>query len=857
VIAGDFNSHHTSWRYDSNDLNGIRLLQWAEENNLHLVFDAKDKGSFRSARWRRDYNPDLTFVSCESSGIPFPTTRKILSNFPNSQHRPVLMKTGNQIPLMQSMPLPRWNLQKADWAAFAKDMDSAIRWIPPTAENYMRFVGLTTTIAKKHIPRGYRKTYVPGWSEESEQLHQQYKLTGDQEIGRHLLESLDTERKNKWLSTVESMDFKTSSRKAWKVLNKLTGKSGSKNVCVSQKLTDSIASQIVETSRVKGDRSHTKTVKKLTQNLKKELPVDDTISRPFTVEETTHAIKLLKPGKAAGEDGIYNEFIKNLGPNSRKWLTNFYADILARNKLPSAFNYAKIVAILKPNKPAEDPKSYRPIALLSSLYKLLEKLLANRITPFIEKVVPVEQAGFREGRNCTDQVLSLTTHIETGFQKQLKTVAVFVDLSAAYDTVWRHGLHYKLMKAVPCRRITSLIINMLCNREFVVHLGDKQSRPRKLQNGLPQGSTLAPLLFNLYTHDLPETASRKFVYADDIALTHQHSTFESSEKQLATDLQLLNLYFKRWRLVPNAGKTEISTFHLNNRLASYSPLVNFDGKILAYNPQPKYLGVTLDRSLTYCSHLCKLSKKLGTRNNILLKLTGTTWGASADVLRTTGLSLVYSAGEYCAPVWLNSAHVEKVDVQLRKTMRCITGNIQPTPIQWLPALSHIAPPQLRRQQALLKEADKIASNPELPVFSEFFCPPMLRLKSRHPPYNTARELKQSSFNIKDKWRDTWIANLPRASLASYDPTRQPQGFSAPRREWCQLNRLRTECGRSGEFMFKCGWRDTPSCDCGAPAQSIYHIVHECPNRKYTGDPLDLLKLSKNAADWVKNLDINL
>ncbi|XP_047999764.1 uncharacterized protein LOC125236889 [Leguminivora glycinivorella] len=334
IFAGDFNSHHIAWRYDSNDLNGIHLQQWAEQNSFHLVFDAKEKGSFRSARWKRDYNPDLTFVSCESSGVPFPITRNILCNFPNSQHRPVLMKTGNQIPLMKSMPLPRWNLQKADWVAFANDMDSAIRWIPPIAENYSRFVGLTTATAKKYIPRGYRKTYVPGWSEESEQLYRQYKSTGDQEIGRNLLESLDTERKNKWLTTVEKMDFKTSSRKAWNVLNKLTGKSGSRNVCVSQKLTDSIANRVVETSRVKGDRPHTKTVKKLSQNCKKELSADEFISRPFTEEETTYAIKQLKLGKAAGEDGIYNEFIKNLGPNCRKWLTNFYADILARNKLP-------------------------------------------------------------------------------------------------------------------------------------------------------------------------------------------------------------------------------------------------------------------------------------------------------------------------------------------------------------------------------------------------------------------------------------------------------------------------------------------------------------------------------------------
>ncbi|CAK1602282.1 unnamed protein product [Parnassius mnemosyne] len=138
--------------------------------------------------------------------------------------------------------------------------------------------------------------------------------------------------------------------------------------------------------------------------------------------------------------------------------------------------------------------------------------------PLIDKVIPVEQAGFHCGRNCTDQVLSLTTYIEAGFQKKLKTVAVLIDLSAAYDTVWRQGLVYKLMKAVSCRKMVGLLNSMLSNREFMVFLGDNESRTKKLNNGLPQGSVLAPLLFNLYLHDIPETQSRKFMYADDIAL---------------------------------------------------------------------------------------------------------------------------------------------------------------------------------------------------------------------------------------------------------------------------------------------------------------------------------------------------
>ncbi|KAI8429039.1 hypothetical protein MSG28_007610 [Choristoneura fumiferana] len=119
------------------------------------------------------------------------------------------------------------------------------------------------------------------------------------------------------------------------------------------------------------------------------------------------------------------------------------------------------------------------------------------------------------------------------------------------------------------------------------------------------------------------------------------------------------------------------------RLANAELNVTFRGDVLKHNPNPKYLGVTLDRSLTYKTHLGKVAAKIRTRNNIVQKLTSTTWGASAACLRTTSLALVYSSAEYCAPVWLNSAHVSAVDSQLNHTMHLVTGCMRPTPTHWL------------------------------------------------------------------------------------------------------------------------------------------------------------------------------
>ena len=78
---------------------------------------------------------------------------------------------------------------------------------------------------------------------------------------------------------------------------------------------------------------------------------------------------------------------------------------------------------------------------------------------------------------------------------------------------------------------------------------------------------------------------------------------------------------------------------------------------------------------------------------------GTSWGASAPTLRTSALALCYSVAEYSAPVWSRSSYTRLVDVQLNEAMRTVSGTLRPTPLPWLPVLSHIAPPHLRRKEA--------------------------------------------------------------------------------------------------------------------------------------------------------------
>jgi len=108
---------------------------------------------------------------------------------------------------------------------------------------------------------------------------------------------------------------------------------------------------------------------------------------------------------------MHPEFLINCGPNTRRWLSKFYTDIQKSGTLSPEFTKSKIIAIVKPGKSNDRPENYHPIALLSVCYMFLERLIYNQISPIILNAIPVEQAGLRPGRNCSDQVLLLTTYI--------------------------------------------------------------------------------------------------------------------------------------------------------------------------------------------------------------------------------------------------------------------------------------------------------------------------------------------------------------------------------------------------------------------------------------------------------------
>ena len=316
------------------------------------------------------------------------------------------------------------------------------------------------------------------------------------------------------------------------------------------------------------------------------------------------------------------------------------------------------------------PSDYRPISLLPVLSKLMERLVSTRLSFWLEtnSLLPQEQAGFRPGQSAEFQLTRVTEDIHRAWRRGEVTVAVFLDVRKAFDTVWRDGLIHKLQHVARVQgQMLHWIRAFLNGRSASFRADGATSAPVPLHSGVPQGAVLSPLLYNIFTADILSTLPRSViasVYADDTAIyfnlrPHRDSTVLREQLQpLQQALDAIHRWFAVWRLTLAPPKTKLRVFFPHNSPPPQALLDLLSSGHLHINNQPlhpdpnpstRYLGLWLDSHLLFTDHLQKIVDRTTRRLTVLRWLSSPSRGGQREILLALFRAWIRPLGEYgCA-----------------------------------------------------------------------------------------------------------------------------------------------------------------------------------------------------------------
>ena len=267
------------------------------------------------------------------------------------------------------------------------------------------------------------------------------------------------------------------------------------------------------------------------------LPNNDKVS--FSLYQTTYdevlkQLKLIRNDLSTGPDEIPMRYIKLVDDVICSPLTHIINAFIEDNSFPSLWKIARVVPINKVPSPTES-SHYRPIAILPALSKIFERIVCNQVIDFIErlKIYKDTLTGFRRGFSTGSALLRLRDDVKRAMNAGEILIIVLIDFSKAFDTISHDTLIRSLHKMGFSRDFLSWSLSYLSNRKQYVQIDAKQSKPMTTYFGLPQGSILGPLFFNLYVNGLQDSlASRQIQYADDTTI---YESGKPNDIQMTTD----------------------------------------------------------------------------------------------------------------------------------------------------------------------------------------------------------------------------------------------------------------------------------------------------------------------------------
>jgi len=313
--------------------------------------------------------------------------------------------------------------------------------------------------------------------------------------------------------------------------------------------------------------------------------------------------------KAPGYDLITGKIIKELPDKVLQKLMHHINAAIRLKYVPTQWKVAEIIMIPKPGKSPNDIKGYRPISLLPIISKIFEKILLKRLKPVIEtnNLIPNHQFGFRNNHSTIQQVHRIVEIIEKTLETRKVCSSVFLDVAQAFDRVWHRGLQCKLHQMLP-EEWYLILKSYLENRHFRVKVEDEYSELKEIHAGVPQGSVLGPVLYLLYTQDVPQVENTTLAtFADDTAVLAVGRNVKEATNYLQHSLDEISKWTRKWRLNLN----EIKSVHINFTNQKTTPFaVTVNSQKIPYSNTAKYLGMTLDAKLRWKEHVKKKKEEI-------------------------------------------------------------------------------------------------------------------------------------------------------------------------------------------------------------------------------------------------------
>lgn len=471
------------------------------------------------------------------------------------------------------------------------------------------------------------------------------------------------------------------SKAAWKIINKNKITEQTNNTEIKLKVENVKVNSGSEVPD-QFNQFFNKMTKDLTENLE-NVEYIQTLSirhsnslffKPVTELEILKVITELKNSNSFGDDNISNNLLKHCKNLISKPLTALINNSLSKGIFPNKLKISKIIPIHKSGDRCK-LENYRPVSILSSLAKIFEKIVADRIVNFFDKnnLFNSNQFGFRKGVSTTTAIIQVLKLLYKNLDQHKKCVGVFLDLSKAFDLV----NHEILIKKLECYGVRGNTLDWfksyLNNRKHYVYANNYKSEVLESTVGVPQGSILGPLLYIIYVNDF--RFNNSIMYADDTSLLICEKKINEATNNANTQLQRIHQWYKNNNMIINSKKSTIIRFNVSNIKFDHSILIKNEGTTLEQKNSIKFLGLHISENCSWSLHVENVCKKIAPMCYCINQMRKV---VDRHILLMYYYAHFHSVISYSIIAWGGSRESERVFKMQKRAVRHIVGVNQRT-----------------------------------------------------------------------------------------------------------------------------------------------------------------------------------